>query len=175
MGRYNDDPTHCHRCGCFLTAENKYRGTNCLCKECHNAMGREYKKRRRSDANDTYRHDEIKRAHKYYRTTGQARRDDRMAKYKTACLKCGETRVYCLCFHHIDPKQKKFNIGGGTAKIALEEDIANEVKKCVCLCQNCHKEFHHFYGNRMKHPREALEEYLEMKLPIPEEKENKNV
>jgi hypothetical protein len=76
-----------------------------------------------------------------------------------------------LCFHHIDPQQKTFNIGCGTPKISLEEDIANEVKKCVCLCHNCHKEFHHFYGNRMKHPRESLEEYLGMKLPIYEGKE----
>ena len=171
MGRHNDDPTHCHRCGCFLTAENKYRGTNCLCKECHNAIGREYKKRRRNDANDTYRHDEIKRAHKYYRTTGQTRRDDRMAKYKTACLKCGETRVYCICFHHVDSRYKTFNIGGGTPKNDDEQMIADEVRKCVCLCENCHREFHHFYGHRMKHPREALEEYLGMKLPIYEGKE----
>jgi len=181
----------CRMCGCILTTDNTYTGITAVCKECHKkrvwarrhsdnsvqtdhaAACKRWRDKKRKTSPD-YVSSEKARARAYYHSTGQQQRDDRMAKYKTPCLKCGETRVYCICFHHVDPHYKTFNIGGGTPKNADEQSIADEVSKCVCLCHNCHKEFHHFYGNRMKHPREALEEYLGMKLPTFEEKENEN-
>ena len=81
-----------------------------------------------------------------------------MQELKTPCVKCGETRHYVIDFHHVDPATKKFNVG--TAKTYSIETLTNEVKKCVCLCRNCHQEYHYFYGNKPEKPIETLEEYL---------------
>lgn len=82
---------------------------------------------------------------------------------KPPCAKCGETRGYVLQYHHIDPKTKSISIGASCARDA--NLIENEIKKCVCLCANCHKEFHHFYGARPKNPISSLEEYLGKPIP----------
>lgn len=81
-----------------------------------------------------------------------------MQELKTPCVKCGENRKYVIDFHHIDPSTKKFNVG--TAKTYSVKTLMNEVKKCVCLCRNCHQEYHYFYGNKPEKPIETLEEYL---------------
>ena len=60
------------------------------------------------------------------------------------CSKCNENRSYCLDFHHINPKQKKFNIknsiGGGYGK----KRILEEIDKCIVLCANCHRTLHYW-------------------------------
>ena len=79
---------------------------------------------------------------------------------KTPCVKCGEKRVYVIQFHHKDPELKCFSIGEGSKYHKSKEDVINEVNKCVCLCANCHKEYHYLYGMKPEHPVETLEEYL---------------
>lgn len=61
---------------------------------------------------------------------------------RTVCAKCGETRAYVLDFHHMNPDEKSFTIG--KMKKGSEETLQKEIDKCVCLCANCHREFHHF-------------------------------
>lgn len=76
---------------------------------------------------------------------------------KTPCVKCGEDRGWVIQFHHLDNKAKTFNIGSiGQSK----ESILEEVEKCVCLCANCHKEFHYFFGNNPKKPIEAYHKFI---------------
>lgn len=82
---------------------------------------------------------------------------------KTPCKKCGDTRLYVIDFHHIDPKEKSFNINRKTSKKDFSI-IEEEVKKCVCLCRNCHMEFHYLYGQNPENPTEALKEYLEKEI-----------
>lgn len=79
---------------------------------------------------------------------------------KQSCAKCGDNRFYVIEFHHIDPTTKLFTISDGRKSHKSKEDVENEVKKCVCLCRNCHKEFHYFYGVKSEHPVEDLENYL---------------
>ena len=157
-----DSAKYCNKCGIPLTKDNKCKCSNNLCKECKNAIGREYKKKRMADPNDSYRRNEIKRAMEYYHNVGQKKRDKLQDKYKTPCAKCGETRMYCIVFHHIDPKTKLFNIGG--ADKHTEEEIKDETKKCVCLCENCHREFHHKYFRKTDDPILSLEQYLGRKF-----------
>jgi predicted HNH restriction endonuclease len=45
-----------------------------------------------------------------------------------------------LEFHHLDPSIKESKIIGSTA--SLEKQRA-EVKKCILVCANCHREIHH--------------------------------
>jgi hypothetical protein len=56
------------------------------------------------------------------------------------CKKCGETRIHIIDAHHIDPKKKDFMIG--TVKRGIEI-TKKELKKCIPLCSNCHRDFHH--------------------------------
>lgn len=100
-----------------------------------------------------------------YREKNRKRQEiERKQKYnelKQPCVKCGESRLYLIQFHHIDPATKLFNITEGGSK---NRNINEEVKKCVCLCSNCHDEFHYFYGKVPKSPKESLEEYLGVEL-----------
>ena len=74
----------------------------------------------------------------------------------------GVLLIPILDFHHIDPKQKKFTIASKTS--GSMDDIEKEIQKCVCLCRNCHAEFHHFYGMSPESPIEAINEFLSNKL-----------
>ena len=56
------------------------------------------------------------------------------------CQICGYNKCNeALEFHHLDPSQKD---------MALSKDILswsktiNELKKCICVCANCHREIH---------------------------------
>lgn len=89
------------------------------------------------------------------------KRKEEYERLKHPCEKCGENRMYLIQFHHIDPSTKLFDVTHGGGK---NRNISEEVKKCVCLCSNCHDEFHYFYGKVPKYPKESLEEYLGVKL-----------
>ena len=57
------------------------------------------------------------------------------------CNICGYCRtVGALEFHHIIPSEKKYGISSGNCH-SLEEDI-EEIKKCILVCANCHREIH---------------------------------
>lgn len=76
---------------------------------------------------------------------------------KAPCVKCGESRIRCLAFHHLNPNEKEFTIGQ-LRKSNLNK-IEKEINKCICLCLNCHHEFH--YLNNLNGI--TLEEYLSKK------------
>lgn len=65
---------------------------------------------------------------------------------KTPCIQCGERRKYVIDFHHIDPDTKLYNINK-VVKAQSWDALNAELKKCICLCRNCHQEFHYFYGS----------------------------
>lgn len=81
---------------------------------------------------------------------------------KTDCAKCGESRRYLIDFHHVIPSRKSFEVSQTTGRDFSE--IEEEAKKCVCLCANCHREFHYIYGRKPWNPKQQLEEYLGRKL-----------
>jgi predicted HNH restriction endonuclease len=64
-------------------------------------------------------------------------------KASECCAKCGETRGYVLDYHHIDPSQKNQDIARMTSNNYKLDNVLNEIKKCVVLCSNCHREFHY--------------------------------
>ena len=84
---------------------------------------------------------------------------EQLYELKTPCAKCGENRAYVIDFHHINPDEKRFNISTRATHYSVNT-VKEEVKKCVCLCRNCHIEFHYLYGNKPKKPVEDLTEYL---------------
>lgn len=62
-------------------------------------------------------------------------------KYKGGrCEICGYDKCMdALDFHHLSPKEKDFNISGGTKSF---ESIKSELDKCILVCANCHREIH---------------------------------
>lgn len=65
-------------------------------------------------------------------------------KSTLSCERCGENRPWVLDFHH-----KEGQKDGREKSIALmvnncsKEDILNEIKKCIVLCANCHRDLHY--------------------------------
>lgn len=58
------------------------------------------------------------------------------------CLICGYNRCSAaLDFHHRDPKQKDFSLSVRGLTRSWE-NIQKEIKKCVLICANCHREVH---------------------------------
>jgi len=81
-------------------------------------------------------------------------------KQTLSCEKCGENRWYVLDFHHKDPKKKEIAIGSFRAKGYSREQIEKEIKKCIPLCKNCHKEFHYLeYKDKI-----TIKQYLNKRL-----------
>lgn len=66
---------------------------------------------------------------------------------KTHCCICGYNKdKSALEFHHLDDSEKLFNLGGYASKhiwsSKVKQQIDLEIKKCICVCSNCHKELH---------------------------------
>lgn len=141
----------CSKCGKELPMTDEYFYKNGdkyrpACKECINKHNTEYYKTHKA------RYD-------CYAKNRQRIRNEFLAKWRKPCQKCGEQRLYLIQFHHIDPATKEFDISTGFANRKVEI-CEEEVKKCVCLCSNCHDEFHYFYGANPEDPVNALKEYL---------------
>jgi hypothetical protein len=72
------------------------------------------------------------------------------------CQKCGETRPHTIDAHHINPKEKNFMVGTVMRGIEITKE---ELKKCIPLCSNCHRDFHYLE----KQTRINIEEYVNLK------------
>lgn len=69
------------------------------------------------------------------------KRKKELVKYKGGnCQCCGyDKSMNALQFHHINPEEKDFTIGGRNYSM---EKMKLEADKCVLLCSNCHIEIH---------------------------------
>lgn len=101
---------------------------------------------------------ECKQCHSNYVKSKYHERKDTIGEVKATngCVKCGDIRPYVLDFHHKDPTIKDANIARMTSNKNRIEDIQKEIDKCVILCSNCHREFHHLNTTQGM----TLEEYL---------------
>ena len=71
-----------------------------------------------------------------------------MYLFGNQCHDCGDKHPqYVYEFHHINPKEKRFTIGGHNLNRKWEE-VLLEATKCEMLCANCHKIRH---GRLRKH------------------------
>ena len=59
------------------------------------------------------------------------------------CCDCGYKRnISALEFHHLNPEEKLFGLDLRKCSCANWESLVEEVKKCVLICANCHRERH---------------------------------
>jgi len=75
-------------------------------------------------------------------------KDDKKARLRMERLKvngcsiCGYDKCNrALEFHHINPKDKKFNLNIPSLKHP-NKIVVEEVNKCILLCCRCHREIH---------------------------------
>jgi hypothetical protein len=129
----------------FNNAKERKDGLSSWCKECVRDNG---KKHYKSDPK------------KYL----ENHRKNRKIRFKwfedikdnSKCLKCDEKRNWLLDFHHLDPKQKTLHISTAVRKSKSEEIVKEELKKCIVLCSNCHRDFHYLE----KTQKITIEQYL---------------
>lgn len=106
-------------------------GLERYCKECHRA-----KNRKHYESNSaTY----IDRANKQRKATLEWWKD---YKEKLSCQVCGESRSWCLDFHHVDPSTKEGTLSS-MIRSKSREAILEEITKCVVVCRNCHADIHY--------------------------------
>lgn len=56
------------------------------------------------------------------------------------CGICGYSKcIQALHFHHLDPSTKKFGVSSSTSD---RDTYIEELRKCICVCSNCHSEIH---------------------------------
>ena len=64
-------------------------------------------------------------------------------KQSQGCAICGYNKCSrALDFHHVNPKDKKFNCSINNFQRKSAEVFAIEIQKCILLCRNCHSEIH---------------------------------
>lgn len=128
------------------------------CKECKREYDRKHYNKNREHILQTKReqyHNNIEHYKAYHREYDK-KRHLRMLALRTPCVKCGEDKLYLIDYHHINPKDKLYNVN----RVQHCNVGKEEIKKCVCLCRNCHTEYHYIYGNQPKYPIETLSEYI---------------
>lgn len=57
------------------------------------------------------------------------------------CQCCGYDKcITALEFHHLNPEEKDFSFGNNTNR--SWQNTKEELKKCILVCANCHREIH---------------------------------
>jgi hypothetical protein len=66
--------------------------------------------------------------------------------FGSKCCICGYSKcVSALDFHHLNPQQKDFSPSAARASSSSWQKICDELRKCVMVCANCHREIHSGY------------------------------
>jgi hypothetical protein len=84
------------------------------------------------------------------------------------CQICGYSKSNnALEFHHIDPNEKEKGFGDLRANNTKWASLIEELRKCVMLCSNCHKEVHDGITVLPEGYKTFNEDYAEYKKTIP--------
>lgn len=173
----------CTKCGLEKDESDFYRnsrskdGLTDRCKVCLSEDHKLYREKNRDMVNekskkyDLSHPEQVKERGKRYRELHRnqineyarlktATKREWIRSCKTDCVKCGESRKHIIDFHHINPTEKKINFGTNSTVGKSKQSLMDEMIKCVCLCRNCHADFHYIYGNVPTSPVESLSEYL---------------
>lgn len=131
---------HCARCGLikpiseFHVDRSMKNGYKSWCKSC---VKEEYllNRDKRFETTKKWKVANKSKCRDYDRTA-KTRKFEFIDGLKTPCRKCGESRLYVIEFHHIDPKTKLFSVAGSTRKY---ESILEESKNVFVFVQTAIK------------------------------------
>ena len=74
------------------------------------------------------------------------RKSNLIKVFHSKCCICGFDKYQeALEFHHVNPEEKEFQIGGGNTIIKALDKQLQELKKCILVCANCHRGIHAGY------------------------------
>ena len=124
----------------FRFLEKKEIGLERKCPKCKNILpSTEFYKRRGIKHSSTY----CKICTSEQSLSRMQRLKKQMVDYKGgSCMICGYKKYMgALEFHHLNPKQKDFNLAH-MKKYTFDEKVKNELDICVLVCSNCHREIH---------------------------------
>jgi hypothetical protein len=129
----------CTKCG--LEKEDEE-----FCKRLAKANGRYSYCRKCGNAADAENHQ--KNPAGYLRRNNKWRRDQKQKciEYKGGkCVLCSASGLHPASydFHHRNPEEKDFNIGGPNGRPFAS--LILELDKCDLMCRNCHSAFHAKY------------------------------
>ena len=110
-------------------------GLQQICRACSAARSRLYYKTHTEVHRAATRKQRAERRRKFRQRTDEI-------KQRFGCRVCGEYDVVCLEFHHLDPSKKDFSIADAITHEWPWEKVLAEIRKCVCLCANCHRKVH---------------------------------
>lgn len=113
----------------------KYNNRGWTKKELCRTYGISYNKLNRILSGDNYNKKRYKPTKKYIN-----RNKEFLNSIRTPCVICGEDEKTCIDFHHVNPEEKEATVSSlitGSLK-----KLKEEVKKCICLCSNCHRKVH---------------------------------
>lgn len=88
----------------------------------------------------------------YYRRYYNKQHHEKYSKLKkighilkvNGCAICGYNKCdAALDFHHSNPEDKVFMINMHSIGIKNNEQLVEELNKCILLCANCHREIHY--------------------------------
>lgn len=119
----------------FNRASGRKDGLQTHCRACNAVCSRRYYQSNIEKHRETTK----KRRQEKWRLTKQ-RIDD--IKRRFGCRVCDESDIVCLDFHHLNPASKEFEIAIVMNQEMPWEKVLAEIRKCVCLCANCHRKVH---------------------------------
>jgi Fe-S-cluster-containing dehydrogenase component len=88
-------------------------------------------------------HKEQKKINLENHRTGKMKKFYEIVGQRMKCLKCGESDIACLDFHHRNPAEKDGNVVHMARYGNVEKALA-EAAKCDVLCSNCHRKLHYY-------------------------------
>ena len=113
------------------------------CKNCHTIIHIGTSEEREETLINQYLKESTNRKYRY-------RRKNKLLiwefKKTLFCEKCGIDDPVVLLFHHINNKLKKEKI---CLLYKITRGVINkEISKTICMCHNCHEDFHYLYGRK---------------------------
>ena len=150
----------CRHCGENVCPSVLYKAQCCSKEECitkekshrqrlavkryYNQNRKKRNKKKDAETSRRYRRNNVSKVNEKDRFRKKVKREFvNDYKKKQTCGKCNDKRWFCLDFHHLDRKQKRFNISECIRQGYGIEAIKEEMKKCIVLCSNCHRHLNH--------------------------------
>jgi 5-methylcytosine-specific restriction endonuclease McrA len=92
----------------------------------------------------------LEKARQRERKRTQTNKDNLYELKSNGCAICGYNKYNgSLDFHHVNQEDKSFFLGVRSMH-RKDEEIIDEVNKCILLCSNCHREIHHIELKKLK-------------------------